>query len=509
MTPGWVRDAVFYQIFPDRLARGKRETEVNNFQAWDATPNYCAFKGGTLWGVADELDRIRDLGFNSLYFTPIFSSPANHRYHTHDYLQIDPILGGDAAFEHLLNEAHARDMRIVLDGVFNHTGRSFFAFGHILENGLESPYLDWYEINKDLLRNRGTLNAYPGPVNERSMSGFDTFGYNAWWDLPALPKLNVHNPEVREYLLKVAEHWVRRGIDGWRLDVPTEINAPGFWEDFRTRVKAINSECYIVGEIWYEAPDFLRGDRFDGLMNYPLGTAIMAFFLRKLDRQLASRSAFKNLPEFHDATSFFNRIRHILDYAGEDARLSQLNLFTSHDTPRLQDLGSFEIQDCLQALTFLLLMPGAPCIYYGEEYALHGGHDPLCRGTIPEETKTDPPPFYHAIKELIAIRNSCSTVRYGSVEFGRDEAWPERAFCLTRTHAGKCARMIVNASASTIAMGDESEAWRLSNSITSLILVNGIKVQRLDCARDLPNGSLKNFVVPSHSTVILFEPTPG
>ena len=499
MVPSWIRDAVFYQIFPDRLAKGRRPVEVGHFQDWSATPNFFGFKGGNLWGVAEDLDRIQDLGFNALYFTPVFSSPANHRYHTHDYFQIDPILGGEEAFDHLLKEAHRRGMRVVLDGVFNHTGRSFFAFGHILENGLESPYLDWYEVNKDFIAQRGTLNAYPGHVQEKTLRGFDVFGYHAWWDLPALPKLNVHNREVRDYLLRVAEYWVRRGIDGWRLDVPTEITAEGFWEEFRSRVKSANPECYIVGEIWYEAPEFLRGDRFDGLMNYPLGTSTMAFFLRHLDRQLASRSAFRSLPEFNDAAAFIGRLTQVLNYAGDEVCFAQLNLFTSHDTPRLQDLGSFEIQDCLQALAFLFFMPGAPCLYYGEEYALHGGHDPLCRGTISEDLRQEPPPFYGAVRDIIKLRRECAALRHGHVAFGRRQSWPDRAFYIDREVSGCAARIVVNGSQTPISLASAGGEWLSPETIKKASLISGIKVVGLDThALFKDDASL-----PAHSIALL------
>lgn len=502
LTPQWVRDAIFYQIFPDRLARGNTPVEVKNFQQWDETPNYFAFKGGTLWGVAEDLDRIAGLGFNALYFTPVFSSPANHRYHTHDYLQIDPILGGEKAFDHLVDRAHKLGIKIVLDGVFNHTGRSFFAFGHILENGLDSPYIDWYEINREYLKNNGTLNAFPGHVREKSVRGFDAFGYNAWWDLPALPKLNVHNPEVREYLLGVAEYWVRKGIDGWRLDVPTEITAPNFWEEFRSRVKAINPDCYIVGEIWYQAPDFLRGDRFDGLMNYPLGTATMAYFLRKLDRQLAERSAFRGFPDVHDAASFMACIRNVLDYAGPEVQFSQLNLFTSHDTPRLQDLGSFEIQDCLQALTFLLCLPGAPCIYYGEEYGLHGGHDPLCRGTVPADMRREPPPFYEAVREVLHLRRNLQVMRRGTVEFGRDQSWPDRTFFFDRFDDGTTARILVNGSSMPLDLGSALSAAPQRSGFTKMCLVSGIKVQTTELSEK--KSAADAGTIPSHAIAILY-----
>ena len=180
-------------------------------------------------------------------------------------------------------------MRVVLDGVFNHASRGFWPFHHVLETGRHSPYRDWFYLHADDLAAGRPLRAYPSapvptviatdwagstaPAPSRSRQ----LGYRAWWDLPALPKLNTDNPIVREYLMGVAEHWTRFGIDGWRLDVPGEITTPGFWEEFRTRVRAINPEAYIVGEIWQERGDLLDGSTYDALMNYPLAAAIVGY----------------------------------------------------------------------------------------------------------------------------------------------------------------------------------------------------------------------------------------
>ena len=212
-------------------------------------------------------------GVNAIYLTPIFQSASNHRYHTYDYFKVDPLLGGDAALRELLDRAHERGMRVVLDGVFNHTGRGFWPFHHILEAGAASPYRDWFHLDPDVLAGHRLLTPYP-PLD--APTGF-SLGYKAWWGLPALPKLNTDHPDVREYLLSVAEHWLRFGIDGWRLDVPTEIDDPAFWAEFRRRCRAIRPDAYLVGEIWEVAPDWVGGDGFDALMNYPLAEAILGF----------------------------------------------------------------------------------------------------------------------------------------------------------------------------------------------------------------------------------------
>src|SRR6478672_2509132 len=204
-TPAWVRDAVFYQIFPDRFASSGRVVQPGALEPWDAPPTAHGFKGGDLWGIAERLPYLEDLGVTAIYLTPIFQSASNHRYHTYDYFHVDPLLGGDEALRGLLDEAHGRGMHVVLDGVFNHTGRGFWPFHHILESDAASPYRDWFHLDTDVLEGRRGLTPYP-PGDEQTGT---SLGYQAWWGLPALPKLNTAHPAVREYLWSVAEHWLR------------------------------------------------------------------------------------------------------------------------------------------------------------------------------------------------------------------------------------------------------------------------------------------------------------
>ena len=186
-TPEWVKHAVFYQIFPDRFARSQRIAHPPGiqFKPWGAPPKEQGFQGGDLLGIVDKLDYLQDLGINAIYLNPIFASASNHRYHTYDYYQVDPLLGGNNALRELLDEAHRRDIRIVLDGVFNHASRGFWAFHHILENGGNSPYLDWFII-------------YDWPLRPYSSDAENPPNYAAWWNLPALPKFNINNPGVRK-----------------------------------------------------------------------------------------------------------------------------------------------------------------------------------------------------------------------------------------------------------------------------------------------------------------------
>src|SRR6476469_1236110 len=271
-TPAWARDAVFYQVFPDRFASSERVRKPGPLEPWDVPPTNTGFKGGDLLGIVEHLPYLEDLGVDALYLNPVFSSASNHRYHTYDYFTVDPLLGGDDALRELLDAAHGRGMRVILDGVFNHTGRGFWPFHHVLETGAASPYRGWFHFDQGALDAGRPILAYPPfgtPAHE--------IGYAAWWGIPALPQLNASDPAVRAYLMTVAEHWLRFGIDGWRLDVPDEIHEPGFWEEFRTRCRAIRPDAYLVGEIWRVAPDWLAGDRFDAVMDYPLAEAILGF----------------------------------------------------------------------------------------------------------------------------------------------------------------------------------------------------------------------------------------
>ena len=224
-TPDWVQDSIFYQIFPDRFAKSVRNPNgILPLEPWDSAPTVHGYKGGDLYGVTEKLDYLQDLGITALYLNPIFSSASNHRYHAYDYFTVDPLLGGNAAFSELIDKAHKRGIRIILDGVFNHASRGFWQFHHVLESGDGSPYRDWFFFDHERLNRKKHWGAYPGPQEARALQHEDSLtaiGYRGWWNLPALPKFNTNTPAVREFLFGVAEHWIRLGVDGWRLDVPT------------------------------------------------------------------------------------------------------------------------------------------------------------------------------------------------------------------------------------------------------------------------------------------------
>ena len=419
-TPDWVKDAIFYQIFPDRFAKSDRNPAGNlPFESWDSPPTPHGFKGGDLYGIAEKLDYLKDLGITALYLNPIFASASNHRYHAFDYYNVDPLLGGNDAFRFLLDEAHKKDIRIVLDGVFNHASRGFWQFHHVLECGDGSPYKDWFHFDPDRLTGKKPWGAYPGPREQQALasgeSSFHALGYGAWWNLPALPKFNTDSPAAREFLLQVAEYWVKFGIDGWRLDVATEIDDDAFWQEFRNRVRAINPEAYIVAEIWHEAQRWLQGDQFDAQMNYEVTKPSIAFFSNgNLDlKVLHQQSNYHGIHHSIDAHEFANRIDHNLDLYKPEITYVQLNLLDSHDTPRYLSCVDGDKDALKLAWLFMFTYPGAPCIYYGDEIGLDGQHDPDCRKSFPwNEAKWDRD-LLNYVKEAIALRSSNPALRRG------------------------------------------------------------------------------------------------
>ena len=343
-TPDWVKNAIFYQIFPDRFAKSNSLEKPTYIEPWDAPMTRTGFKGGDLLGVYEKLDYLQDLGINAIYFNPIFMSTANHRYHTYDYWHVDPILGENPIFFMLLNEAHRRGMHIILDGVFNHASRGFFQFNHILDNGEKSPYLDWFHVYGF------PMNAYQGKPN-----------YSCWWNLPALPQFNTDNPQVRKFLFEVAKHWIEQGADGWRLDVPFEIKDESFWRQFRAATKLANPDAYLVGEIPSEAQDWLQGDMFDGVMNYQFSAALVGFFGTGY-RDEAMISGMMGLPEVPvlDAQAFLGRAKELLEIYPRQNVLAQLNLLDSHDMPRFLSMVS-ENKDIFRLATlFQMTYPALP-----------------------------------------------------------------------------------------------------------------------------------------------------
>ncbi|NLB64723.1 MAG: glycoside hydrolase family 13 protein [Fibrobacter sp.] len=410
-VPQWVQNAVFYQIFPDRFRKSDDYQYSGKYVPWDSLPTTNNMFGGNLVGITEKLDYIKDLGCNALYLCPIFQSNSNHRYHTFDYFKIDPILGTEEDFKNLINACHQRDMKIILDGVFNHCGRGFYQFNNILELGIESPFIDWFHI-KDF-----PLNAF----NDQNPN------YECWWGLRELPKFNTSNPDVREFLFSVGEHWIEMGIDGWRLDVPNEIDDDDFWREFRNRIKKINPEAYIVGEIWDDPSRWLQGDQFDGVMNYPM-------------RRLIIDSLFEYETLISDAGDFCQRI---LEIFPKDRFGIPMNLLGSHDNMRISTVANGD-EDLLSiAWAILMMSPGCIFIYSGDEIGLEGGKDPDNRRSFPwhnlENTLRNSR-IHTEIKQWIKWRRQYSAMRTGTYGAQKQDEtvilWREDEYHRVELHLG-------------------------------------------------------------------------
>ena len=399
----WVKGAVIYQIFPDRFARSAAAGIDGEFERWETPETAEGFKGGNLKGAEERLDHIAGLGATAVYFNPVFASAANHRYHTYDYYKVDPILGGDAALASFIKAAHRRGIKVILDGVFNHASRGFFQFNHRLENGAASPYRKWFHP-------RGW------PLKAYNLGRDEKPNYSCWWNLPALPKFNTKNPEVRRFILDVAKYWLERGIDGWRLDVPHEIDDDAFWREFRKVCKGVNPGCYITGEIWGEAKRWLAGDQFDAVMNYQLSAACISYFGGKKLSLTHSYDGRRLAPG--DQKKFLADIRGLLGHYKYSTTLVQMNMMSSHDTDRL--LSAYGGDEALvkMAAVFSFLFPGAVNVYYGEEIGMEGALNAGTRNAMPwQNRKAWNTGLLKLYRQLGALRRNNPVIKNGSFEF--------------------------------------------------------------------------------------------
>lgn len=378
-TPEWVEGRVFYQIFPERFRNGDPTNDPPGVQNWNASPANFNFFGGDLQGVVDGLGYLDSLGVGAIYFNPIFEATSNHKYNTTDYMKIDPHFGSLETFQTLLDEAHKRDIRIVLDGVFNHSGYEFWAFQDIVKNGSASPYVGWY-----------TIHGFPVVRDPKP-------NYDCWWGYADLPKINTNNPQARQYLFDVTRFWTSEiGIDGWRLDVPNEVPHQ-FWKEFRRLVKGLSQEKYIVGEIWDNGFPWLSGDEFDSVMNYRFRSALINFF---------ATSEFDPV-RFDEA---LGRTR--VDYP-DAANSVMLNLIGSHDTERFLTLCGEDVRKLKLAVLFQMTYPGAPCVYYGDEIGLTGRKDPDCRKTFKWDHAMQNGGLLEYYAALVGLRNSHQCLQRG------------------------------------------------------------------------------------------------
>lgn len=341
----WMEKACFYQIFVDRFHMGDKKKDLSYINCkWKDIPTPKTFAGGDIKGITQKLSYIKKIGCNAIYLTPIFSSISNHKYDIMDYYQVDKQFGSNEDLKELVEKAHKKGIRIVLDAVFNHCSEGLMQFQDVLEKGKASEYYDWFIINGDR-------------INEKRDN------YEVFASCTYMPKFNTSNPKVQRFLLDIATFYIKEyDIDGWRLDVSDEVSHH-FWRLFRQEVKAVKRDAVIIGENWHDANSNLRGDQYDSIMNYAFTKSCLDYFA--WDKINAKEMAMK--------------LNSILMRNTDTVNKMMLNLLDSHDTHRFYKEVNEDRFKMKAALSLLYLFPGAPCIFYGTEILIWGGYDPDCR----------------------------------------------------------------------------------------------------------------------------------
>lgn len=403
--PSWVKDAVFYEIFVERFDNGSPDISPEHTVSWDSEPTPGSFYGGDLAGITGHLDYLRELGINAVYLTPIFRSVSNHKYDTIDYMEIDEHFGSKEDFKKLVDCAHEKGIRVMLDAVFNHCSENFAPFQDVLRNGSASRYRDWF-----------ILHDYPV---KQEPPNYETFAR-----VPYMPRFNTANEDVKEYLFGAAEYWTTQyGVDGWRLDVADEPDH-WFWRDFRRRMKGINKDLYIVGENWHDSLLWLMGDQFDGVMNYPVTNLAVEFFARG------------NM----DPVTFSMRLAsHLMRYP-EPVNKMQFNLLDSHDTERFLYLSGEKTAALKNAAAFLIGYMGVPCIYYGTEVGMTGGYDPGCRRGFPWKEEQWDRELLDYFRRLLRIRKEEEALKQGDIAFISSD----QLFIMKRFYKQEAVYIVIN-----------------------------------------------------------------
>ena len=424
-VPQWAANKAVYQIFPSRFAA----SQPVDRELWYKAPiTPMDNLHGDLRGIIEHMDHIRKLGIDVLYMTPVFKSNSCHKYDTIDYYQVDPSFGTLEDLKKLVQKAHERGMKVVMDAVFNHTAREFFAFEDILEKGEKSKYLDWYFIE-----------GFPLEGGSGEIPNFKCFAYHG-----GMPKLNLRNPEVEKFITDVACYWIKEcDIDGWRLDVGDEISH-FFWKRFREAVKAVKKNMLIIGEIWHYAGDFLEGDEWDTVMNYP-------FYLNMIDL-LADEKI--------NVSRFVQNLGYLKGRLNKKCYPLMWNLIDSHDTARFLYLCNNNKKKQHLAAAFQLLLPGMPMIYYGDEYAMPGANDPDCRRGMYWDEEYQDQEMFEWYKQLLHIRKAHTCIVDGELieTIVKDE---EETIVFIRKNGEETIALIFNCSSNAKEFNEYAQKYNL------------------------------------------------
>lgn len=410
-VPDWVHDAVVYNIFPDSFATSHQHISLKPTEMDYHGKTVRGKLGGTLRGVAENVDYLKDLGINCVYVNPIFAAGEYHKYDLLDYYHVDPCFGGDEAFREMVDTLHANGIRVIVDGVFNHCGWYFFAFDDVVKNQENSRYRDWfYHLEYPVER----------PEDPEAYPSYACFAYERM-----MPKLDTANPEVRDYFCKVGRYWIEEfGIDGWRLDVASEVD-DGFWRAFRKTVKEADPDALLIGEVWESAGHWLQGDMFDSAMNYDF---------RKHGELFFARGSI-------DAADFAGRVTNMLMRYRVQTVPAQLNLLDSHDVSRFLSLCGGNTARYRLAVLFMMTFVGMPTVFYGDELGIRG---------ILEEEYRHPMPWNGGdgalrdfFKRAIALRHALMPLRRGNFRMVSAQAGTA-LLVFSRAWAGETVTVAIN-----------------------------------------------------------------
>lgn len=459
-SPDWVQDTIFYQIFPDRFNNGNLSNSSKKVCKWGDKPVRDNFFGGDLEGIIRKLPYLGELGINALYLNPIFKSPSNHKYNTTDYYKIDPIFGDENTLKRLVEELHQRKMRIILDGVFNHCGDTFWAFQDVIEKGPKSKYKDWFIIK-----------SYPIIKQPEP-------NYRCWMGVPSMPEFNSDNSEVREYLLKVVKYWIKEAdIDGWRLDT-VEYMDPSFVRQLREAAKEIKKDVYVMGEVMGVATSWFKSKSLDAVMNYKLRDLIIDFFIKKVI----------NAVEFNQ--QLYNFRQTYSDWINP----FMFNLLDSHDVPRFLTLCGGNVKKTKLAAAFLMTYIGAPVIYYGDEVGMMGGEDPDCRRTMIWNKNQQNIDLLNFYKKIIKLRRENLALRRGNFK------------CLYQQGGLYCFSRQLNEEKIVVALNNSDKNEEINISLPEIETGKRLKVKDIfTCVVDplIINQNEPNLKVAAHDFKIL------
>lgn len=387
--PEWVENIFWYQILPDRFCHIPDSLNKKQFADWNDIENmqYNETYGGNLLGIISRLPYLYSLGINGIYLTPIFESISDHKYNITDYERIDSDFGTEQIFKELVDTAHSLGIKVMIDAVFNHSGRNFFAWKDVVKYGRESEYYDWFYVNED----------YYFGDNKTTDGRYFSFAFES-----EMPKINTNNPKVSTYFCEICKKWILKwNIDGIRFDVGNEISH-SFIKKLHSELKLMKPNLFLLGEIWHDSIQWLQGDEYDSVMNYPFMKSINNFFINE---NLNSKDFMYMVNRCY--SMYMSHVNQVL-----------FNFLDSHDVSRIYSRYN-DMDVFFQQLVILVTMPGTPCIYYGTEIAMDGKRGPYNRKPMPWEEidsgKYDS--VIAEIKSLIHIRKRYSALKGSQIQW--------------------------------------------------------------------------------------------